>query len=217
MAKASENPKWRTECEEFNGRLFEEHVETFKDYATKYKMKPEQDLEPLFSEWTQEPGKASTQRYEPGEVQEFAKFINKELQGKNKEEAAKVRTDNLSTMKEYAKKYEIKPKEELQQLFQEWDKDPKQAYWAVFEPRDVQQLKQEIKKQLANKRDEPGKEIIRDNLEPLKELAREITAESDDALKRLFHEWDENPDAAISWIEYRVGKPDDFSLIAITV
>ncbi|MBS4168028.1 protein phosphatase 2C domain-containing protein [Parachlamydia sp. AcF125] len=64
-----------------------------------------------------------------------------------------------------------------------------------------------------------GKEIDKKSLEKYKEFAVQLTgkARESEELSALFSSWDTDPKKAHQWLEYRAGKSDDFSLIALTM
>lgn len=59
--------------------------------------------------------------------------------------------------------------------------------------------------------------IVEAHMKGFKEYACKLTNKSEEELKDLFDIWDKNPLEAFDWLEYRIGKPDDFSLIALTI
>lgn len=75
--------------------------------------------------------------------------------------------------------------------------------------------KEEHNEQLDTKLKELG--IFRNHLETYKEYAVKLAPMSEEEKKALFEAWDKDPSEAHDWMMYRIGKPDDFSLISLSV
>ncbi|CCB86450.1 putative uncharacterized protein [Parachlamydia acanthamoebae UV-7] len=137
--------------------------------------------------------------------------------------------------------------EELTQLFKSWDEDPKLAHeWFSKDVRlsdkfkdrpgyeEAGQLKLQIdgmvnekispfsatlKAQQELEKAQVLDKLYRENLETYKDFAIQTTGldKESEELTHLFASWDVIPEEAHLWLGYRAGKPDDFSLIAVTV
>lgn len=80
---------------------------------------------------------------------------------------------------------------------------------------DIIITKEDLKMQLEAKLKELG--IFSDSLEAYKDYAVNLVSMSTMEKNALFDEWDKDPSKAHEWMGYRVGKPDDFSLISLTI
>lgn len=62
-----------------------------------------------------------------------------------------------------------------------------------------------------------GLGIFSDCLKAYKDYAVKLEPMSAAEKSALFDEWDKDPSKAHEWMGYRVGKPEDFSLIALSI
>ncbi|WP_059358673.1 protein phosphatase 2C domain-containing protein [Parachlamydia acanthamoebae] len=148
---------------------------------------------------------------------------------------------NLERYKNFAEK--MVEKEKMKNLFESWDLEPLKAsdwlkdYWREFEDKipqtileDVRKFKLEVENHvnehtsqfysdIQEKHDLEVQEIYRSNLGKYKEHATKILDLNEESEKQeeLFEQWENDPKEAHKWLLNKVGKPDDFSLIALTI